>query len=172
MTATQTIGEALTSIFHGIARLHAAFPSRAFTIDGRLVGDVGEVLAELAYDLTLDEVSAPDHDARMRDGRRVQIKATFKNSLTFKRCPDYYLGLQLHPNGEFDEIYNGPGMLILKRYSHRKGIGEKQLSFPITDLSTLSVQVNGADRVPRRQAAVRRPACNASRRAGWNVPLR
>ena len=23
--------------------------------------------------LTLDEVSAPDHDARMRDGRRVQI---------------------------------------------------------------------------------------------------
>ena len=75
MTATQTIGEALTSIFQGIARLHAAFPSRAFTIDGRLVGDVGEVLAELEYDLTLDEVSAPDHDARMRDGRRVQIRA-------------------------------------------------------------------------------------------------
>ena len=150
MTATQTIGEALTSIFQGIARLHAAFPSRAFTIDGRLVGDVGEVLAELEYNLTLDEVSAPDHDARMRDGRRVQIKATFKNSLTFRKCPDYYLGLKLYPNGEFDEVFNGPGMLILKRYSHRRGIGERQLSFPIRDLSTLSAQVDDADRVPRR----------------------
>lgn len=150
MTATKTIGEALTSIFQGIACLHAAFPNRAFTIDGRLVGDVGEVLAELKYDLILDKVSAPDHDARMRDGRRVQIKATFKESLTFRKCPHYYLGLKLYPNGEFDEVFNGPGRLILESYSHRRGIGEKQLSFPNRALSTLSAQVNDADRVPRR----------------------
>ena len=89
MTA-QTIKEALTLIFQGIERLHEAFPSRAFTIDGRLVGDIGEVIAELEYDLTLDEVSVRDHDAQMRNGRRVQIKATFKDSLTFTTCPDYY----------------------------------------------------------------------------------
>lgn len=29
------------------------------------------------------------------DGRHVQIKATFKNSLTFRRVPDYYLGFKL-----------------------------------------------------------------------------
>ena len=85
MTA-QTIKEALTLIFQGIERLHEAFPSRAFTIDGRLVGDIGEVIAELEYDLTLDEVSVRDHDAQMRNGRRVQIKATFKDSLTFTTC--------------------------------------------------------------------------------------
>ena len=104
----QTINEALTLIFRGIERLHEAFPSRAFTIDGRLVGDIGEVIAELEYDLTLDKVSAPDHDAQMRDGRRVQIKATFKDSLTFKKCPDYYLGFKLYPDGTFDEVFNGP----------------------------------------------------------------
>jgi len=32
-------------------------------VDGRLVGDIGEMIAELEYDLTLDEVSAPNHDA-------------------------------------------------------------------------------------------------------------
>ena len=94
MTA-QTIKEALTLIFHGIERLHEAFPSRTFTIDGRLVGDIGEVIAELEYDLTLDEVSVPNHDAQMLNGRRVQIKATFKDSLTFTTCPDYYLGFKL-----------------------------------------------------------------------------
>ena len=86
----QTINEALALIFRGIAQLHRAFPRRAFTIDGRLVGDIGEVIAELEYDVKLDEVSSPGHDARMPDGRRVQVKATFKDSLTFKTCPDYY----------------------------------------------------------------------------------
>ena len=150
MTA-QTIKESLTLLFQGIERLHEAFPSRAFTIDGRLVGDIGEVIAELEYDLTLDEVSVPDHDAQMRNGRRVQIKATFKDSLTFKTCPDYYLGFKLYPDGGFDEVFNGPGTLILEQFSHRKDIGKKLLSFPIKDLRALSAQVDVADRVPRRK---------------------
>ena len=152
MAAQTTIKEALTSIFCGIKRLHEAFPSRAFTIDGRLVGDIGEVIAELEYDLTLDEVSVPDHDAQMHDGRRVQIKATFKDSLTFTTCPDYYLGFQLHSDGEFAEVFNGPGKLIQEQFSHRKNIGEKQISISIRGLRALSEQVEVADRVPRRKA--------------------
>ena len=152
----QTINEALTLIFRGIERLHEAFPSRAFTIDGRLVGDIGEVIAELEYDLTLDKVSAPDHDAQMRDGRRVQIKATFKDSLTFKKCPDYYLGFKLYPDGTFDEVFNGPGTLILKQYSHRQGIEKQLLSFPLKALRALSDQVDVAERVPRRKGIAKR----------------
>ena len=149
-TAQTTIEEALTSIFRGIERLQEAFPSRRFTIDGRLVGDIGEVIAQLEYDLTLDKVSVPDHDARMPDGRRVQIKATFKDSLTFKTCPDCYLGFKLDRNGGFKEIFNGPGELIRKEFSHRKNIGREQISIPIKRLCALSKQVNPADRVPRR----------------------
>ena len=145
------IREALTLIFQGIERLHVAFPSRAFTIDGRLVGDIGEVIAELEYDLTLDAVSVRDHDAQMPNGRRVQIKATFKDSLTFTTCPDYYLGFKLYPDGRFEEVFNGPGMLILEKFSHRKDIGKKLLSFSITSLRELSDQVDVADRVPRRK---------------------
>ena len=151
MTAQTTIEEALTSIFRGIERLHEAFPSRAFTIDGRLVGDIGEVIAELEYDLILDEVSVRDHDAQMPNGRRVQIKATFKDSLTFTTCPEYYLGFKLHRDGRFEEVFNGPGTLILEKFSYRNNIGKKQISIPITRLRALSDQVDVADRVPKRK---------------------
>ena len=146
-----SISEGLALIFQGIARLHEAFPRRAFTIDGRLVGDIGEMIAELEYDLTLDEVSIPDHDAQTPDGRLVQIKATFKESLTFKTCPDYYLGFKLYADGHFDEVFNGPGRVIQERYSKRKGIGKELLSFPIKELRALSGQIAAADRVPKRE---------------------
>ena len=44
------ITEGLRLIFQGIAHLEKAFAYRAFTIDGRLVGDVGEVIAAVEYD--------------------------------------------------------------------------------------------------------------------------
>src|SRR3954470_5346699 len=93
------ISEALKLIFDGISRLNKAFLHRAFTIDGRLVGDVGEVIAALEYDLLLHDVSQARHDAVTSDGRNVQIKATFKDSLTFRSVPDYYLGFKLYPDG-------------------------------------------------------------------------
>ncbi len=89
------ISEALRLIFQGIENLKQEFPNRAFTIDGRLVGDVGEIIAALEYDVRLHDVSQPNHDGTTSDGRNVQIKATFKDSLTFKTVPDYYLGFKL-----------------------------------------------------------------------------
>jgi hypothetical protein len=138
-------------IFQGIEQLKEAFPNRVFTIDGRLVGDIGEVIAALEYDLVLHEVSQPLHDATTSDGRSVQIKATFKDSLTFRTVPDYYLGFKLYEDGRYDEVFNGPGRLIFERYAGRKGIGVSLLSFPVAELRKLSAQAAVADRVPRRQ---------------------
>jgi hypothetical protein len=146
----ESITEGLALIFRGIDHLRGAFPNRAFTIDGRLVGDIGEVIAALDYDLTLDSISRPDHDACSGNGRRVQVKATFKDSLTFKTCPDCYLGFKLYPDGRYEEIFNGPGRIILERYANRKGIGTQLLSFPITELRALSAKVAPADRIPKR----------------------
>lgn len=58
----------------------------------RVVGDVGEVIADLEYAIILHDTSQPGYDATTSDGRNVQIKATLKDSLTFKTVPDYYLG--------------------------------------------------------------------------------
>ena len=84
MVKHDVITKALGFIFQGIDTLKAAFPNRKFTIDGRLVGDIGEIIAALEYDVILDDVAQADHDGRTTDGRRVQIKATFKEQLTFK----------------------------------------------------------------------------------------
>lgn len=137
-------------IFQGITQLEQAFPNRAFTIDGRLVGDIGEVIAALEYDLVLHGTSQPAHEAETTDGRYVQIKATFKESLTFRRIPGYYLGFKLHEDGRYEEIFNGSGRLIYEPYAVRKGIGETLLSFPISELRKLSAQVPDHERIPRR----------------------
>jgi hypothetical protein len=147
----QHINDGLELIFRGIAQLKEKFPNRAFTIDGRLVGDVGEIIAALEYDLTLDEKQQADHDAIALGGRKVQIKATFKDSLTFKKCPEYYLGFKLFPDGRHEEVFNGPGSVILDRYAKRKGIGERLLSFPNMELKKLSDAVPDSDRIPKRQ---------------------
>ena len=114
------------------------------------MGDIGEVIASLEYCLVLDDVSLPDHDAATSDGRRVQIKATFKDQLTFKTVPDFYLGFRLFPDGRHEEIYNGPGDLIYKRYVSRKGVGSTLLSFPLSELRRLSATVDPRVRIPRR----------------------
>ncbi len=150
MAKHDTISKALGLIFQGIESLKTAFPNRRFTIDGRLVGDIGEIIAALEYDVILDDIAQPDHDGRTTDGRRVQIKATFKERLTFKTVPDYYLGFKLHKDGSYDEIYNGPGRIISDRYAHRKDIGVKLLSFSISELRDLSKTVESTERVPKR----------------------
>lgn len=147
------ITEGLRLIFQGIGHLEEAFPHRAFTIDGRLVGDVGEVIAALEYDVVLHDVSQAKHDAVTSDGRRnVQIKATFKDSLTFRSVPDYYLGFKLYPDGRHEEVFNGPGQIIFDRYAARKGVGVALLSFPIAELRKLSDKIEDDDRIPKRNA--------------------
>jgi len=104
----------------------------------------------LDYDINLYEVQQADHDGETSDGRKVQVKATFKDSLTFKTIPDYYLGFKLYKNGRYEEIFNGPGRRIYERYQNRKGIGKTLLSFPINELKRLSGLVPYSERIKLR----------------------
>lgn len=150
------IAEALRSIFHGIELLQQSFSNRQFTIDGRLVGDIGEIIAAAQFDIILDETSQAKHDGVTSDGSKVQIKATFKESLTFGTVPDYYLGLRLFRDGRHEIVFNGPGRIISEAFKHRVGIGRSLLSFPISRLRQLSATVPEAERISRRKAAVER----------------
>jgi hypothetical protein len=149
------IAEALKSIFYGIGLLQQSFSNRQFTIDGRLVGDIGEIIAAAEFDITLDETSQAKHDGVTSDGRKVQVKATFKDSLTYRTEPDYYLGLQLFRDGRHEVVFNGPGRIIGEAFRHRQGIGEALLSFPVSRLRKLSATIPEFDRIPRRIAAAK-----------------
>lgn len=146
------IKEALKIIFSGIEKLKNKYPHRKFTIDGRLVGDIGEVIAGRDYQIKLDETSQPNRDGICEDTKlEVQIKTTFQEKLTFKTVPDLYLGLKLSKDGEPEEIYNGPGINIFNHFEDRKDIGEKLLSFPIETLRELSEKVDDKDKIKKRE---------------------
>lgn len=149
MNELNIIRQALDNIFTGINALRKTFPNKEFTIDGRLVGDLGEVFAALHYDVELYPISQPSYDGQCSDGKKVQIKATFKDSLTFGTTPDYYLGLKLFPDGRYEEVYNGPGRIIYERYKDRKGIGKTLLSFPLSELNRLSKLASPSDRIKK-----------------------
>ncbi len=146
----ETINAALVKIFEGINKLRTALPIKEFTIDGRLVGDIGEALVQRDYDVQLYDKLVEGYDGETPDGRLVQIKATFKDSLTFTKTPDYYIGIKINEDGTYKEIFNGPGKVIEERYKHRKGLGKILLSFPNKVLEELSASVPSGQRIRER----------------------
>lgn len=147
----EIIKTALSKVFSGIDDLQAECKekyNKEFTIDGRFVGDIGEAFAAIHFEIKLHNKQLPDYDGRTSDNKRnVQIKASFKESLTFKNCEGYYLGLKLFKDGSCEEVFNGPAKIISDYYSHRSGIGKKLLSFPIIKLKELSKCVQSAFKV-------------------------
>lgn len=58
----------LDDLYTAADGLERIFPGRKFTLDGHLVGSIGEVVAAYMFDLTLNPASTQGHDARARDG--------------------------------------------------------------------------------------------------------
>lgn len=95
--------------------------NKNFSLDGKLVGDIGEVLAAEKYGLELLPENTIIHDSvEIATGRMVQIKASFKyySYFPFKddKVPDYFLSIQIHEDGQIEELFNGPGSFIVERY--------------------------------------------------------
>ena len=94
-----------------VRKLEDHFPDRKFTLDGHLVGSIGEVLAAYHYNLALFPASTKTHDARCPEERLVQVKATQRNSVGLRSKPEHLLVLKLASDGSFSEVFNGPGNL-------------------------------------------------------------
>jgi hypothetical protein len=108
--------------------------NRSFSLDGRLVGDIGEVLAAEKYGLELLSENAFKHDAKeIATGRMVQIKASFKNNSYFPfgedKVPDYFLSINILENGDIEELFNGPGSFILEHYIYKNGLKHYKETF-------------------------------------------
>lgn len=74
MAKHKVIQKALKAIFDAINDLQKEVPRKEFTIDGRLVGDIGEAIAQRDYDLTLFDKLAKGHDAVTSDGEKSKSK--------------------------------------------------------------------------------------------------
>ena len=135
-----------------VDQLRSEYPKKRFTHDGRLVGDLGEVLVEGEYDVEIFDSLKKHYDAETPDGRQVQIKTTMQNNLTFPvdHVPDYYLAIQVHGDGTFTEVFNGPGSIAAMAVENRKPTKTNLHSIGIGALTRLNENVQESDRIRRR----------------------
>ena len=107
-------------LLHIVHSLEQTFKGRHFTLDGHLVGSIGEVLASYHYGIRLYEASTAIHDGEVLDGRKVQIKMTQGDTIVISEQPDYLIALYMdRKTGEVQEIYNGPGEILFRCYAER-----------------------------------------------------
>ena len=109
-----------------VAQLEAEFPGRHFTLDGHLVGSIGEVMAAYYYGIELYAASTEIHDGEV-DGKKVQIKISQQDNIVINHEPDYLIVLYLNRNGNIYEVYNGPGKLPWESASKRDSHNNKHM---------------------------------------------
>lgn len=121
---------------------------RHFTLDGHLVGSIGEVYAAEKYGIKLFTSSAPTHDGKAPDGRLVQIKVTQRGSVGISERPDYLLVLSISKEGEFEEVYNGLGERVWKLFENRKPPKNGQYQVSLGRLRKLDSEVEQGESIP------------------------
>lgn len=108
--------------------LEEQFPGRKFSLDGHLVGSIGEVLVAEAYGIALYPNSAERHDGKSLDGREVQIKATQIDRVSISLEPQHLIVIKVLQDGSWEEIYNGPGKLAWEQAGKKQKNGQRPLS--------------------------------------------
>ncbi len=144
----QHIPEMIQQLYAIVSRLELQYPGRKFSLDGHLVGSIGEVIASSIYDITLLPASTKTHDARDREGRYVQIKLTQGKSVALRSKPEYLIVLQIDKQGKTQEYYNGGGELAWRACGKKQSNGQRSIS--LSRLKTLHQEVSLKDRISLR----------------------
>ena len=128
-----------------VDRLEVLFPGRKFTLDGHLVGSIGEVVAAYMFRLTLLAGSSQGHDAIAADGRAVEIKFTQGRSVAIRHQPGHLIVLHRPRGGPVGVVYNGPGETVWLHAGAKASNGQRPIS--LHRLRLLDREVDPAQRL-------------------------
>lgn len=113
---------------------------RRFTLDGHLVGSLGEVIAAAAFDLELLPSSTQGHDAqtRTRPPKLIQIKLTGAKSVSLRSEPEHLIVLSL-ATGSITLVYNGEGRRVWQECGKLQTNGQRPIGLAkLVDLNSLA----------------------------------
>lgn len=144
----QRFPELIRGLYGIVDELELMFPGRPFTPDGHMVGSLAECFAEYYYGLKLYACSYPGHDAHT-DDCKVEVKATQGKTVSLRSVPERLLVFRLHRDGSFDEIYNGPGILVWSLVQAKPRPINGQYKVSLTQLQKLMRNVPPEQRLPR-----------------------
>lgn len=149
MTATDwtEVTSHLDALYAASEGLEAIFTGRKFTLDGHLVGSIGEVVAAYMFGLELMPASTLGHDAMAPDGRQVEIKLTQGKSVALRDAPQHLIVLHRPRGGPVRVVYNGPGGVVWDACGKPQKNGQQPIS--LSRLRTLDAAVTIADRLPQ-----------------------
>ena len=107
MDDREFIKQKLAELLKIVNELQARFPDRKFTLDGHLIGSIGEVLARYYYGIELAPTGTKRHGGTL-NRKQVQIKITQRDSVDIKGIPENLLVLFLNTKDlAVYEVYNG-----------------------------------------------------------------
>lgn len=138
------IKEKIQKLISIVKELETDFPGRHFTLDGHLVGSIGEVMAAYYYGIELYAASAVAHDGEI-DGKKVQIKISQQDDIVINHEPEYLIVLYLRKNGDVFEVYNGPGEAPWNSASKRDSHNNRHMR--VNKLMELDKQVSDEFRI-------------------------
>jgi hypothetical protein len=122
------VAEYLGALYSASDGLEEVFPGRKFTLDGHLVGSVGEVIAAYMFNLSLNPASTKGHDAKTFDGRSVEVKLTQGKAVAIRHEPEYLIVLHRPKLGPVRVVYNGPGDRPWKASGTMQSNGQRRIA--------------------------------------------
>jgi uncharacterized protein DUF6998 len=145
----EDVAHHLDALYSASSGLESLFPGRKFTLDGHLVGSIGEVVAAYMFDLRLNTASTQGHDAKSQDGRNVEIKLTQGKSVALRHEPDHLIVLQRAKGSSIKVVYNGPGSNAWNAAGKMQKNGQRSVS--LSRLSKLTEDVLQSDSLPQKR---------------------
>lgn len=138
-----------------VTELETMHPGRKFPLDGHLVGSIGEAAAEAMFEIRLQPASTAGHDAVTKDGRAVEVKATYGNRSVGLRYTSHdaaalliVLRLSRVPDVPHEVVFNGPLALATPMAGKLQSNGQASLS--LSRLRLIDATVPEAERVRPR----------------------
>lgn len=148
----ENLQKELKNLFQIVQRIETEYAkyNRKFTIDGHLIGSIGEVLAAEAFNLKLAQTGMAVYDATRieKPDETVQIKATQIDRVSFspvregEAVPDYVIVIQINKSGDWEPIYYGPGKNVYDLLALRKTQKNGQIQITLTKLRELNASVS------------------------------
>lgn len=126
MSQINQLKEAIKDLYLSVDRLRTSFPKRKFTPDGRMIGDIGEAIASLEFNVIIDEKSKKHWDGHRIDSmgkeRKVQVKTTQKDGTYLKEPPGEgnLLVFKIYSSGIWECCYDGPILRVWKALAKQK----------------------------------------------------
>ena len=117
----------VTRLYEAVETLSSRYPGRPFTLDGHIIGSIGEVVAAEAFKLSLYPPSQAVHDA-WDDNGDVQIKITGGKHVSMYACCDRLLVLRIVNPQEAEVVYDGCGGPAWEHAGAMQKNGQRRIS--------------------------------------------